>query len=122
MDGARVPAVVVDGAVARDLEILRGVSLLGRRVREGVQEALAFHRICGVPLTTLGSGRPIACRIVGATSMTWPNWARISFFALIPFGQLTTMPLRVPPKSDGTCFIQPNGAFSATAHPAAMCG
>jgi hypothetical protein len=41
-----------------------------------------------VPLTTFGSGRPIACRMVGATSMTWPNWLRISFFALIPFGQL----------------------------------
>jgi hypothetical protein len=40
----------------------------------------------------------------------------------MPLGQCTTMPLRVPPKSEGTCFIQPNGAFSATAQPAAMCG
>ena len=60
--------------------------------------------------------------MVGATSITWPNCVRISFFALMPFGQDTTMPLRVPPKSEGTCFIQPNGASRATAQPAAMCG
>ena len=60
--------------------------------------------------------------MVGATSMTCPNCVRIPFVALMPFGQCTTMPLRVPPKSEGTCFIQPNGALSATAQPAAMCG
>jgi hypothetical protein len=32
------------------------------------------------------------------------------------------MPLRVLPKSEATCFIHPNGAFSATHQPAAMCG
>ena len=78
--------------------------------------------ICGVPLTTLGSGSPAASSTVGATSITWLNWVRISFLALMPLGQRTTMPLRVPPKSDATCFIQPNGASKATAQPAAMCG
>ena len=73
--------------------------------------------ICGTPLTDLGSGRPAASRIVGATSITCPNCVRISFFALMPFGQETTMPLRVPPKSEGTCFIQPNGLSKATAQP-----
>jgi len=75
-----------------------------------------------VPFTTFGSGRPAASRIVGATSITWPNCVRSSPFALMRFGQWTTMPLRVPPKSEATCFIQPKGASSATAHPAAMCG
>ena len=75
-----------------------------------------------MPLTIFGCGRPAACSTVGATSMTWLNWVRISFFALMPLGHETTMPLRVPPKSDATCFIQPNGASSATAQPAAMCG
>ena len=60
--------------------------------------------------------------MVGATSMTWPNWVRISPLALMPFGQWTTMPLRVPPKSEATCFIQPKGELRATAQPAAMCG
>ncbi|MNR21830.1 hypothetical protein D3C85_1387530 [compost metagenome] len=60
--------------------------------------------------------------MVGATSMTWLNWLRTSFFALMPFGQCTTMPLRVPPKSEATCFIQPKGASKASAQPAAMCG
>ncbi|MCY1543323.1 hypothetical protein D9M68_791360 [compost metagenome] len=78
--------------------------------------------ICGVPLTTLGSGRPVASRMVGATSITWPNWLRTSPLALMPLGQLTTRPLRVPPKSEATCFIQPNGESKATAQPAAMCG
>ena len=78
--------------------------------------------ICFTPLTDFGSGSPIACSTVGATSITWPNCVRISFFALMPLGHETTIPLRVPPKSDGTCFIQPKGALSATDQPAAMCG
>ncbi len=75
-----------------------------------------------MPLTTFGSGRPIASRMVGATSITWPNCVRIPFFALMPLGQDMTMPLRVPPKSEGTCFIQPNGESNPTAQPDAMCG
>ena len=59
----------------------------------------------GVPLTIFGSGSLAASRIVGATSITWWNWLRISFFALMPFGQWTTMPLRVPPKLDATCLV-----------------
>jgi hypothetical protein len=49
------------------------------------------------PFTVIGSGSPAASRIVGATSMTWWNCHRISPFALIPFGQWTIVPLRVPP-------------------------
>ena len=75
-----------------------------------------------VPLTLFGSGRPAASRTVGATSMTWWNCERTSPFALIRLGQWTTMPLRVPPKLEATCFVQVNGVSPATAQPAAMCG
>lgn len=78
--------------------------------------------ICGVPITIFGSGSFAASRTVGATSMTWWNWVRSSPFALIPFGQWTTRPFRVPPKLEATCFVQVNGAASATAEPAAMWG
>ena len=75
-----------------------------------------------MPFTTFGSGRPAASRMVGATSITWPNCVRISPFARIRFGQDTTRPLRVPPKSEATCFIHPKGASKATAQPDAMWG
>ncbi len=77
---------------------------------------------CAVPFTTFGSGSLAASRTVGATSITWWNWARTSPFDRIPFGQWATMPLRVPPKLDATCFVHSNGASSATAQPAAMWG
>ena len=40
----------------------------------------------------------------------------------MPSGQCTTIPFRVPPKSDATCLVQANGLSKATAQPAAMCG
>ena len=55
----------------------------------------------GVPFTTFGSGSFAASRTVGATSITWRNCERISPLALIPLGQCSTMPLRVPPKLAG---------------------
>ena len=61
--------------------------------------------VCGMPLTDCGSGMPAASRIVGATSMTWENCERISPLALMPFGQWTTVPLRVPPKWEATCLV-----------------
>ncbi len=75
---------------------------------------------CGVPLTTFGSGRPAASSTVGATSITWWNCERTSPFALMRFGQYTTIPLRVPPKFDATCLVHVNGVSPATAQPAAM--
>ena len=37
-------------------------------------------------------------------------------------GQWITIPLRVPPKFEATCFVHVNGVSPATAHPAAMWG
>ena len=39
--------------------------------------------------------------------------------ALMPFGQCTIMPLRVPPKCDATCFVHWYGVFIAWAQPTA---
>ena len=60
---------------------------------------------CCTLLTTVGCGSPAASRIVGAMSMTWQNCERISPFALMPLGQCTIVPLRVPPKCDATCLV-----------------
>ena len=60
---------------------------------------------CWIPWTNDGCGRCAASSTVGATSMTWVNWVRISPFALIPDGQCTIIPLRVPPQCDATCFV-----------------
>ena len=53
--------------------------------------------VCTVPFTLFGSGRLAASRMVGAMSMTWCHCERSSPFALMPLGQWTTIPLRVPP-------------------------
>ena len=74
---------------------------------------------CCTPLTLSGAGRPAASSTVGATSITWWNWARISPFALMPPGQCTIVPLRVPPQCDATCFVHWYGVSIACAHPTA---
>ena len=60
---------------------------------------------CCTLFTTVGAGMPAASRTVGAMSMTWQNCDRTSPFALMPFGQCTIVPLRVPPKCDATCLV-----------------
>ena len=60
---------------------------------------------CWTPWTLSGSGRPAASSTVGATSITWWNCERISPRALMPAGQETIVPLRVPPKCDATCLV-----------------
>ena len=75
--------------------------------------------ICWMPLTNDGAGRPAASRIVGAMSITWVNWVRISPLASKPLGQCTTVPLRVPPQCDATCLVHWYGVFMAWAHPTA---
>ena len=72
-----------------------------------------------MPLTMAGSGRPAASRTVGATSMTWQNWLRISPLALIPAGQWTIVPLRVPPQCEATCLVHWYGVSMACAQPTA---
>ena len=38
-------------------------------------------------------------------SMTWWNCGRTSPLALMPLGQWTIVPLRVPPKCEATCLV-----------------
>ena len=48
---------------------------------------------------------PAASSTVGARSMTWLNWLRMPPFSLIPLGQCTMVPLRVPPQCEATCLV-----------------
>ena len=77
------------------------------------------YGLCCTPLTIVGSGSPAASSTVGARSMTWLNWLRMPPFSLIPFGQCTIVPLRVPPQCDATCLVHWYGEFIAHAQPTA---
>ncbi len=77
---------------------------------------------CFTPFTILGCGSFAASSTVGATSTTWWNWLRISPLALMPLGQWSTMPLRVPPKWLATCLVHWKGVLPAQAQPMAKCG
>ena len=70
-------------------------------------------------MTNVGSASPAASSTVGATSMTWANWVRISPFASKPAGQCTIVPLRVPPKCEATCLVHWYGVSMACAQPTA---
>ena len=48
---------------------------------------------------------PAASSTVAAMSMTWLNWLRTSPLALMPSGQWTMVPLRVPPQCEATCLV-----------------
>ncbi len=74
---------------------------------------------CCALLTMIGSGRPATSSTVGATSITWENCERISPFALMPLGQCTMVPLRVPPQCDATCLVHWYGVSRACAQPTA---
>ena len=55
--GRRLPALVVDGARAHHLEVLRVVQLRGRRVLQCRKEADAVHRLLGHPVDFVGDRR-----------------------------------------------------------------
>ena len=102
----RGPAVVVDAAVAEHLEVLGRVTVVGlRRRRTSRPCETPSSGCCWTPLTLDGAGRPAASSRVGATSITWWKCGRISPRALMPAGQWTMVPFRVPPQCDATCFV-----------------
>ena len=72
-----------------------------------------------IPSTAVGSGSPAASRTVGAMSMQWVNWVRMTLSALIRRGQVTTMGFRVPPRWLDVCLPHWNGVFPACAQAAA---
>ena len=74
---------------------------------------------CWMPCTKVGSGMPAASSTVGARSITWWNWLRISPLAWMPLGQCTIVPLRVPPQWDATCLVHWYGVHMAWAQPTA---
>ena len=65
---------------------------------------------------------PVASRMVGTMSIKWWNCVRIPPTSLMWPGHEMTMPCRVPPKCDATCFIHLNGVSKAHAHATAICG
>ena len=71
---------------------------------------------CCTPFTKSGSGSPAASRIVGATSITWQNWDRTPV-PVIPAGQCTMVPFRVPPQCEATCLVHWYGVHIAHAQP-----
>ena len=75
--------------------------------------------ICCTPCTNVGAGSPATSSTVAATSITWLNWARTSPLALMPFGQWTIVPLRVPPQCEATCLVHWYGVSIACAQPTA---
>ena len=77
--GDRGPALVVDAAVARTSRSTASrAARPPRRRRRSRRMLTPSSGFCCTPLTNVGSGSPAASSTVGATSMTWWNWWRIS--------------------------------------------
>ena len=96
---------MVDAAVAHHLEVL-GLVPLGRlSVVERVRHADAFDRalLDAVDEDRLGQARHLQNGRRDVDHMM--ELVRISPLALIPFGQCTIVPLRVPPKCEATCLV-----------------
>ncbi len=117
--GTGGPAFVIDRPVAEHLEILRGAAVLGLGVVKGVQDAHPLDRPLLDAVDDVGLGNADRLQHGGAMSMTWWNCGRTSPLALIPLGQWTIMPSRVPPKCDATCLHHWNGVLPAIAQPTA---
>ena len=105
---------------------LANISKYCRSWRSGASASLKLYSMlvpsigdCWTPFTMVGSGSPAASKIVGATSITWVNWARRPPGCSIPFGQCTMVPLRVPPQCEATCLVHWNGVSIAHAQPTA---
>ena len=117
----RGPALVVDAAVARTS---RSTASSRRSGGAGVVEGRRHARrraaaSAGCRGRTSAAGSPATSSTVAATSMTWWNWCRISPLALIPSGQWTIVPLRVPPQCEATCLVHWYGVSIACAQPTA---
>ena len=102
MYDARQPTVVVNGAVAKHLEILRGMPVFSIGVVRRIQHAhagqwflrYAIHRfLVAVSWWPPGLWRPH--RLHDGTGCESPPWP------FMPLGQCITMPFRVPPKITG---------------------
>ena len=99
------PPFVVDATVAEHLEVLQVVPFGRLGVVERVDHADAFEGRLLNAVDDVGAGSPAASRMVAAMSITWQNWVRVCPLALIPLGQCTMVPLRVPPQCEATCLV-----------------
>ena len=118
--GHRGPALVIDAAVAEHLEVLRLVPLGRLGIVERIQHADALERRL---LHAVDE-----CRVRECPPLRGPSARRRSRdrtasgsrpCALMPFGQCTIVPLRVPPKCDATCLVHWYGVSIACAQPTA---
>ncbi len=71
-----------------------------------------------MPSTVVGAGMPAMSRMVGAMSITCANCDRSPPSVAAPFGQWTTIGLRVPPRCEPTCLPHWNGVLPAQAQAA----
>ena len=119
-----VPAIVVNAAVRKHLEVLR-VALgrcIGVRLVERVRHAHALDGLLRDPVDRLGRAKAsrfqnrrhdidhmveLRADTAGIIDVTWPEIA---------------MPCRVPPKCEATCFTHLKGVSNAHDHGTAMCG
>ena len=89
------------------------------RVVERVEHADALVGPLLDAVHEVGCGSPAASSTVGRDVDDVVELVRISPFALIPFGQCTIVPLRVPPQCEATCLVHWYGVFIACAQPTA---
>ena len=105
-EGRGHPAVVIDGAAAHDLEVLREQSALGLRVVEGVGEADAVDRVLR-DAVDLARRRDADDLVDGRDDVVDSDGtaARGVASGLIFAGQRTAIGLRVPPKCEASSLV-----------------
>ena len=101
----RRPTFVINTAIPEHLEILSFVAFGRFRVVEAIAHAHALHRNLPNTVDHIGlrklSGLQDSRRDVDDVMKLMANLA----LGLIPFGQRTIVPLRVPPQCDATCLV-----------------
>ncbi len=105
MPGHGGPALVIDAAVAEHLEVLGLTPLRRLGVVERVQHARALDRRL---LHAVHDGRLRQSRRLENGRRDVDDVVElgaVSPFPLIPLGQCTIVPLRVPPKCEATCLV-----------------
>ena len=102
-DGA--PTLVVDASVSEHLEVLDVVALGRFRVAEAVEHRRSLHRALGdaVDHPRLGKAGGLEDRRSDVDDVA-ELVAQLPLAAM-PFGQCTTVPLRVPPQCDAICLV-----------------
>ncbi len=117
--GHRGPALVVDAAVAEHLEVLRLVALGGVGVVEAVGHADALDRLLLHPVDHHRRRQPGHLEHRRGDVDDVVELRAHLALAVMPPGQWTIVPLRVPPQCDATCLVHWYGVSIACAQPTA---